>query len=215
MSQPTVHPTPTPELLEWLKAYKGNTSFYHSLYKQWLERGWLSALQQTRIGEAMEREIQARPDHKPFQPKEFVNPTYPNGTAVEVKKWLAERIAKDMGLEVAYRNIEILQTFNESAKAVQIQFKLSPKAGRRCSVCGNALDTDISRATGIGPVCAKRLHIARYTKGSAQEILKEIETRINALPSYGPLWVPRSQIKGIVGAEVAGEDHWSDNDEQE
>lgn len=206
-------PTPTPEVVAWLKKYEGNFSFYLSLRNQFEKEGWLSELQQTRIVEAMKREANQKSSGSTPQLREMANPTYPAGTVVEVKKWLAERIAKHFGLETAYRNLEIKRTFNESAKAVQVEIKLSPKIGCNCSVCGQKLDTEVSRATGIGPVCADRLGIRRATKSNAQEILKEIESRINSLPAYGPLWVPRSQIKGIVGADVAGESHWQEDEE--
>lgn len=165
------------------------SNFYQSLLSQYQTRGQLSARQIECIEAAMLKASQPR---EPAKPREYsIQP----GAFIEVKAWIARRLQADLNMQYFFRNLEIVEIKNETAKAYQVQVKFVSKIVTSCHICGKELDTDVSRATGIGPTCAKRLGIPRPTLATANDTLALIDGLCQSLGVVGPIWIPKSQIK--------------------
>lgn len=167
--------------IEYLKAHLDNT-FFKSLYTQWEQRGTLSDRQIACIDRAIAKE--SRPVF-----------SIQVGQKFEIKTWLAKRLQKETDKEFFFRNLEVIEVQKETEKAYLMSVRFVSSIACSCHVCGRALDNEVSRATGIGPVCADRLNIPRPTLANAQETLAQIDTLCKQIGTVGPFWVPKSQIK--------------------
>lgn len=104
------------------------------------------------------------------------------------------RVSQRQQIDYLYRNIVIKEVVAETAKAVQIKLEFFGGIGRNCHVCGAELDTEISRACGIGPVCAKNMGLPRPTLANATQVLAMVENLAKNLGEIGPVWIPKSCI---------------------
>jgi len=119
------------------------------------------------------------------------------GDRVELKKWIANTLADEKGMAFFFRNIKVEEVLRETSKAVEIKTSFVSDVATTCHCCGRDLDNDISRAVGVGAVCAKKyLGIKRPTMKNAKEILAKIDEEAK---NAGVLkvWIPKSQIKKI------------------
>lgn len=196
-----------PDVVAWLENYKGDFEFYLSLRDQLDRRDFLSDKQITSVRNAIARDQQVKP--KPFTASgEWANPTYKAGTILSMSQNTATRMAKEHGLEFTYRNIEIVKTHRETERGLLVTIKFTPQIGRMCSICGRHLDTAVSRATGIGPVCADRMGISRYSHGDAKEILAQLAEKIGMIGEIKEVWLPRFRVKPLD--QVEDEDFGND-----
>jgi len=179
-----------PAEAKWLENYSGTFPFYLSLRDQLSLNGLLSVRQTESITKAIARDA----ERAARLPVPSVAPTTEAGEILGIKAWLAREVAKELGLEVAFRNIEIVELHRETAKAIQCTFKYVSRIANRCHICGLELDTEVSRACGIGPTCAKRLGFKRATLADARNILAKVEEIANSIGVKGPRWLPKSQV---------------------
>lgn len=123
------------------------------------------------------------------------------GRRAELNKYASNSVLKEVNrnreepITYLYRNITINKVEAETAKAVRIRFEFYGGIGRNCHVCGAALDTEISRACGIGPTCAKKMGLPRPNANNASIILAQIEEIAGSFGEIGPVWVPKSCIE--------------------
>lgn len=179
---------PNQDVLNFLRS-NGWSSFYASLLNQFEAKGYLSPRQIESVEKAILKKSQ------PPQQREF---TIKIGQRVEVKAWIARRLAADLSLDFFFRNVEVVEVINETYKAYQLKVKFVSQIVTSCHICGRDLDTEISRATGIGPVCADKMGLPRPTLATAQDTLAAIDALCVKIGSVGPIWIPKSQIKGSV-----------------
>ena len=179
----------TPEMINWLRANTWS-AFYTSLLSQVNSGRQLSDRQLECIRAGMERAS---------QPKVRRESSIMPGAIIEVKAWIARRLQADLGMQYFFRNLNVVEVVSESQKAFQVKVSFVSKIVTSCHICGRELDTDVSRATGIGPVCADRLGIKRPTLATASETLDAIDALCKNLGTIGPVWLPKSQIKQITG----------------
>lgn len=188
-----------PDVVAWLESYKGNFEFYLSVRDQYQSRGELSDKQIAAIKRAIEKDQQkSAPNQRVLEVMK--NPTYKPGTVLEVKKSMARRLQEEYKMSHLFYILEVVNTFRETEKAIYVSVRLVPRFANNCMICGLTLENQVSRATGIGPICAKKTGIARYSIGDAQFVLKEIESKLPK--GERTMWVPRSTIKGIVPEET-------------
>lgn len=127
-----------------------------------------------------------------------------DGRRAELNKYASRSVLEEVNrnrqqpIEYLYRNITINKVEAETAKAVRIRFEFYGGIGRNCHVCGASLDTEVSRACGIGPVCAKRMGLPRPNANNASIVLAQIEEIAGSFGEIGPVWVPKSCIE-ILG----------------
>ena len=82
-----------------------------------------------------------------------------------------------------------------SEKAVKIEAKLTKENGGICRCCGRTLTDDISKMTGIGPVCSGNVGVKHPT--SREDLPKYnqmISDKIDEIGTF-EFWVPK---RGIV-----------------
>lgn len=172
------------------------SAFYRSLLYQYESKGTLSPRQIETVVNAINRKAQKL--EAPQTEKTF---SLNIGQVIEVKAWIARRLQADLGMKYFFRNLEVIQVMNESAKAYQLKIKFVSRIVTSCHICGKELDTEISRATGIGPVCAHKLGLPRPTLETAKDTLKSIDELCQRIGEIGPIWVPKSQIKTVENSE--------------
>lgn len=177
-------------LIEFLKQNQWS-AFYRSILYQFNQRGSLSPRQIESIQNAYDR-AQGKPVTDTAPKRAF---SLNVGQTIEIKAWIARRIQADLNMDYFFRNLEIVDVANETAKAYQVTVKFVSKVVTSCHVCGRDLDTEVSKACGIGPVCADRLGLPRPTLERAEETLKALEALCGQLGTIGPIWLPKSQIK--------------------
>jgi len=178
-----------PREAEWLRNYSGPNHFFLSLQAQYLRFGKLTDRQTEFVTTAWQRE------------KMVASPSLKTGDGIEIKAWLARAIAEEFQTipvegdkPVAFRNLDIVAFHRETEKALYLTVRYSSKICQRCHVCGKELDTEVSRACGIGPVCAKRLGFKRAGVEDAQAIVAKMEEISEDIGDIGPRWIPKSQV---------------------
>ena len=68
-----------------------------------------------------------------------------------------------------------------------------------CRNCGRDLTDWISKASGMGPICAKYLGIKRpTTKQEIAEFNKNLKEKIEEMGEF-EFWIPKSHIKNAMG----------------
>jgi hypothetical protein len=183
------------KIIEFLKANQGWSSFYASLLTQYERKGALSPRQiecvEKNMAKAADREV-AR-SVRAAAPRTF---SLLPGQEIEIKGWIAKRLQADLKLDFFFRNLEIVEVTAESKKAYQVKVKFISKIMSSCHFCGRELDNDVSRATGVGPVCAEKHGLGRPTLETAQATIKALEEVCAKIGTVGPFWLPKSQIIG-------------------
>lgn len=137
----------------------------------------------------MEQESKPAPEVKPHEH---------DGMVFEMSAWFAKRIKEEKGTAYAFRNFKVLKVVRETQKAFQIDGEFFSGIASTCGVCGRELTNDISRATGIGPVCAVKIGLSRPTMESAKQTVRDMEAMSKAQGVFQGIWVPKSQVKQII-----------------
>jgi hypothetical protein len=173
-----------PQVVEWLRNYNGDFPIYVSFQRYFTINGFLTEKQRICVERALAR------DQKYNHPKTSIK----KGDRFTIKTWLARKLAEQRNMRYFFRNLEVVESHKETKNAISVTVKFLSEVATCCHVCGRPLDTEISRACGIGPVCCENIGLSRPTLENAQQILKEIESKVNEIGSVGPLWIPKSQI---------------------
>ena len=116
------------------------------------------------------------------------------GKVLEVTKWYGEIVKTEFNLEVIFRNIKVTKVHRETSKAIEADFELFGGIARSCGICGRSLDNEISKASGIGPICAQKFGFPRPTLESAKEIQKMLEEKFKQSGTIERKWIPKSQV---------------------
>jgi hypothetical protein len=138
---------------------------------------------------AMEREMKVQ---EPSAPHAL------DGAIMEVTKWYATVFKEKQNTQFAFRNLHVLKVHRETHAALLVDAEFFSGIASSCGCCGRQLDNDISRATGIGPVCAEKLGIKRPTMETAKEVVKHLESLSKAQGTFKQVWIPKSQIKNTI-----------------
>lgn len=170
-------------ILKQVLDYNGSNKFMHSLRSQLIAKGSLSD-KQIAAAESFFGVAQAK-----------VAPqfSYKSGDEITVRKWFAQGKAKELNLRYFFRNLIIDEVLAETPKALQVKVRFNDKVTTCCHLCGLGLDTEISKATGIGPVCAKKIGFKRVSMADAGAILAKIKEEAQ-MAGVLTLWLPKSQI---------------------
>lgn len=174
-------------IYQQISNYNGYNKFIISLRGQLLTKGSLSDKQINAAQSVFKTSL---------APIETIAPkfTYKTDDELMVRKWFAQVKAKELKLQYFFRNIIIVEVLAETSKAIQVKLRFNDKVTTVCHLCGLGLDTEVSKATGIGPVCAKRLGFKRVTLNDASAILAKVTDEAKIAGTIGPIWLPKSQI---------------------
>lgn len=172
--------------IEQVRVYNGQNSFMLSLRSNLNRWGKLSPKQLA----AAEKFLAPKPAPKT---EDF---TYKAGDKINITKWLSRTLAKQNNMEYFFRNLVVEECHAESIKAIQVSFRFDSEVTSSCHCCGRGLDNEISKATGVGPVCAKKyLKMKRVSMDNAQEILDKIEEEARSAGVFKSIWIPKSQLR--------------------
>ena len=148
----------------------------------------------------LEMAIQIDKEEKEALPKEEKPASPPHeldGAVLECTKWYGKIIQGELNTPVIFRNIKITKIHAETARAYQADFELFGGIASSCGVCGRDLDNEISRACGIGPVCASKFGLPRPTMKNAREITKKLEELSKEAGAVFGKWIPKSQVTAV------------------
>lgn len=170
--------------------YQGYNGFMLSLKRQLMIKGTLSVRQLTCAGQffGLKTEtISETPNSKTF--------SFNKGDKITIKKWFANQQAKGLKLRIFFRNLIIEEVISETNKAIQVKVSFNSKITTYCHCCGLNLDNEVSKAMGIGPVCAKKYFgFKKVSLTDAMAVLTKIEEEAKIAGVIGPIWIPKSQI---------------------
>lgn len=199
-TQQQIDAVPETEAVDFLVNYSGKYGYLLSVQGQYRNKNFLSPAQINKVRECLLVE-RSKADWKVTHvnpPVAPLNLTYANGTVLMLKLFIAKKMQEQFKYVAPFRNVEVLETLRETEKAVLVRVKLTPRYSTCCSICGQDLDTEISRATGIGPVCAKKWGIQRYASADAKDLLSQLEAQLSQVDINEPVWIARSQIKEVI-----------------
>jgi hypothetical protein len=77
------------------------------------------------------------------------------GDTIKVGRKVALSIKKSMGLKFHPILIDVTTIVTFDERTMTLKGKLTKQNGGICRCCGKTLKTDMSKMTGIGPVCSK------------------------------------------------------------
>ena len=114
-------------------------------------------------------------------------------TTIRVKSWLASQLRQTLGASHAFCRIDVIQVLRETRKAFQIKGYFNTDVAATCYSCGRVLDTEVSRASGIGPVCAQKHGVPRVSMNDAPSIIEFMNALAKRTGKF-ETWIPKSQI---------------------
>lgn len=123
-----------------------------------------------------------------------------DGSIFEVSRWYSMQFKEKHNTAYAFRNLKIHKIKRETERAYLVDAEFFSGIASCCGVCGQELNNDISRATGIGPICAGKIGLPRPTMARAKEIVAQLESLSKAQGTFRDVWIPKSQIKNIQRA---------------
>jgi hypothetical protein len=117
------------------------------------------------------------------------------GNTIKLGRTIAEKIKKVKGLEFFPILVDVTEVMVISDKAFKLKAKLTKENGGICRCCGKTLTDEMSRLTGIGPVCSKYVGIKHpETKLDLPQYRESINKKIDEIGEF-EFWIPK---RGIV-----------------
>jgi hypothetical protein len=132
------------------------------------------------------------------QPKPEIESHHLDGAVFEVGKFTAYKLKEEKNTPYLFRNLKIIKIKRETAKAYLVDAEFFSGIASSCGFCGLELNNDVSRASGIGPICAKKHGFPRLTMATAKIVVAELEAKSKASGMFTDFWIAKSQIKNIV-----------------
>ena len=195
-------------ILDFINSNKDSSTFYKSLSDQYEARGFLTQKQKDCVVQALEKEEQKNKlkaqKEKFAQEQEaeyhaqIKNYSIKQNDILEIRTWLAKSFQEALKMDFFFRNLEVVAVLDETPKAYCVKVKFSSQILASCHVCGLALSNPVSKATGLGPTCARRIGLSRPTVAHAEKTLAELEAFCTNVGVIGEIWIPKSQIKSIT-----------------
>ena len=172
------------EIVTQLKEYKGSFAFLVDLKGRVLKGKVLSPAQLNAAAKCLANANTP----KPVQQSRAVS------IDIVVTKWYARALQRDQKLQFAPFTLTITEIHQESAKAVKATVKMTAGEVSVCRCCGAGLTDEKSQATGLGPVCAKKLGVKYITNlNDVARFKSDLQKRIEEIGSF-EVWIPRSQV---------------------
>jgi len=172
------------ETVAKLKEYKGSFSFLVDLKGKVLRGKTLSPAQLAGAAKCLANAERPKPAHV----SRVVS------IDIVVTKWYARALKRDQKLQFAPFTLTITEIHAESAKAVKATVKMTAGEVSVCRCCGASLTDERSQATGLGPVCSKKLGVKYITNlADIARFKADLQERINEIGSFD-VWIPRSQV---------------------
>lgn len=196
-------------LIIWVKQYTGNFPFLKEM-KTRAEKGLkFSDKQLAAIKKCKDRDekIKTRPVGTTQSKYAVTNGQVSNQvqkttenllitpTNVVVSRGVARGIKQANKLSFLPITLTVNTLHAQTDKAVEISARLTTGTVHICRCCGASLTDWKSQATGMGPVCSKKLGVKYITKKSdIARFQKELEERVKAIGDLR-FWAPKSKFK--------------------
>ena len=183
------------QVIEEVKNYNGTNNFMNSLKRGLKKFGSLTENQTSsaiRVIEGVRRHEQAQ---------ERLNITL-IGDTIKIGRKIALGIKEEYGLEFHPILIDVTAVTGMTDRAIRVKGKLTKENGGVCRCCAKTLTDDVSKVTGIGPVCSKYVGVAHprsaYDTVAIENYKKDISRKIDEIGEF-EFWVPKSQVKKWEG----------------
>ena len=176
------------QTIQKLTSYEGPNGFVNSVKAGYTKWGSLTPRQMDAI-------------KKFFTPKkkDVFKPIDVNIDVI-LKRYVARGISEEYGLEkITPITVTIHQVVGLTPRAVKVKGKMTFTDVGCCRCCGKDLTDWVSKASGIGPVCAKYMGIKRpTTQADIAEFNKHLKEKIEEIGEL-EFWVPKSHITNAFG----------------
>lgn len=113
---------------------------------------------------------------------------------IDITSWFARCLKKELNANITFCRIDVVEVLRATGKAVQIRGYFNTDVAVNCYCCHAVLDTEISKASGIGPVCAKKAGVPRTSINDAPAIIAHMNQLAQSMGEF-TVWVPRKCIK--------------------
>ena len=170
---------------------------FHKGVARPVQRGWVQEVE-ARLSE-MEKVAAGSELSGPEDDR--ISVTIVVGSKIQLPAWIAKAIGKELGLTHVFRNLLVTEVLRETPKAYQVRVRFMSEIAKVCHLCGTQLDDPLSQATGIGPVCAKKIGIKRATADKAKEVLNGIREYVESVGEVGPVWISKTRVKILESTE--------------
>ena len=176
-----------PKELRAIAEYKGESKFVLDLQEKYLKYRQLTEKQVQAGYQAVYREEQ-----KNSQVSLNINLV---GNTIKLGRNIARDIKEEYNLEFHPILVDVTQVLMMSNKALKLKAKLTKENGGICRCCGKTLTDEMSRMTGLGPVCSKYVGVEHpTTKADLPLYRQQISDKIDEVGEF-EFWIPK---RGIV-----------------
>ena len=176
-----------PAELRSILEYNGQTAFIVDLKTKYLTYRNLTDKQIQKGYEAVNRE-KAKNSQTTLNLKLV-------GNTIKLGRSIAEKIKEAKGLEFFPILVDVTEVMVMSDKAFKLKAKLTKENGGICRCCGRTLTDEMSRLTGIGPVCSAHIGVKHpETKLDLPMYRERINNKIDEIGEF-EFWIPK---RGIV-----------------
>ena len=178
------------ETIQKLKDYTGDNGFLKSVLNGYNRWGRLSPKQVEAV----------RKFFTPKAPKGVIKPIKIDVDLI-LKRYVARGISEEYDLgKITPITVTVSEINALTVKAVRVKGKMTFTDVGCCRCCGRDLTDWISKASGIGPTCAKYMGIKRpTTKTEIVEFNKNLKEKIDEIGEF-QFWIPKAHIKNAMGS---------------
>ena len=174
--------------------YNGDSTFVQDLKSKYLTYRTLTDKQIQKGAEAVNRETQ-----KNSQVDLNIKLV---GNTIKLGRKIAEGIKENKKIDFFPILVDVTEVMTMSNKAFKLKAKLTKENGGICRCCGKTLTDEMSRMTGLGPVCSKYVGVQHpSTKADLPQYREEINQKIDEIGEF-EFWIPKRGIiewKGSAG----------------
>ena len=186
------------QVIETVKTYKGNNKFLNSLQKSLKGYGSLTERQMAGAVSTIEGGKRHEQSQKELNIKLV-------GDTIKIGRTIALGIKKEYELEFHPMLIDVTSVTGMTDKALRIKGNLTKENGGICRCCGKTLTDEISKVTGIGPVCSKYVGVPHPVSTTMlKDYNSEMSKKIDEIGEF-EFWVPKKAIvkwNGMGGVMV-------------
>lgn len=178
------------DTIQKLINYEGNNGFVKSVLNGYNRWGKLTPKQMEAV-------------KKFFAPKKTKGSIKPIKINVDLvlKRYVAREISEEYNLgKITPITVTVSEINALTNKAVRVKGKMTFTDVGCCRCCGRDLTDWVSKASGIGPTCAKYMGLKRpTTQSEVKEFNKNLKEKIDEIGEL-EFWIPKSHIKNAMGS---------------
>ena len=178
------------QVIEEVQNYNGTNNFMNSLKRGLKKYGTLTENQTT----AAIRAIEGARRHE--QAQQRLNITLV-GDTIKIGRKIALGIKEEYGLQFHPILIDVTAVTGMTDRALRVRGKLTKENGGICRCCAKTLTDDVSKLTGIGPVCSKYVGVAHprsvYDTVAIENYKEDMSRKIDEIGEF-EFWIPKKSI---------------------